>query len=443
MVICMFIRTFALSCHPKHYITKPTIDIKFIINNLTRYKDSVAKRQLVNGAELIGSLDRLPNDYLQYKESTKRLNHIQKERNQMEKLIAKDPTKRNDWKDKINELKNQYKYENNRNKSMYNDITEQCLSLPNLIDSSVQPAEPQIIQWINKPLSISHNLNHIEIMERKKMLNIKDSATTSGTSSYYLIDKGALLERALCNYTIDLLTNKFGFQFVIPPSLTKIDTIDACGFRPRDMNGEEQIYKTGKDMGLIATSEITLAAMNCNKIMSEPVTKYCGISRCYRAEAGARGRDTKGLYRVHEFTKIEMFCWSKPDMARETLDFVKDIQVEIVQSLGLYGKLLNMPANDLGNSAYQKYDIEVWMPGRGNFGEITSSSNCTDYQARRLNIKFKDINGNAQFMNTINGTAMALPRIILAIVENFYDNDTQLVKLPKVLVPYMNQQEWI
>lgn len=440
----IFKRTLTKSSILRNYFNKSAFDIKAVIRDLVQYKESIVRRQLVNGSELISELEKLPTNYLAYKQSLKTLNQIQKERNQIEKSIANDTTRIDDWKIKLSGLKNEYKDETGKSRQLYSGIIELCSSLPNLIASSVHPTEPRIVRWINDPILINHNLNHVDIMEKKEMLDIKSSAITSGTSSYYLIGNGALLERALCNYTIDLLINKFGFKFVIPPSLTRLNTIDSCGFRPRDMNGEEQIYKTSKDMGLIATSEITLAAMGHNKLMNcEDTVKYCGTSRCYRAEAGSRGRETKGLYRVHEFTKIEMFCWSVPDRAEETLNLIKDIQVKIVESLGLYGKLINMPANDLGNSAYQKYDIEVWMPSRKSFGEVTSSSNCGSYQTRRLNTKFKDSEGNLHFMHTINGTAMALPRVILAIVENFYDKETGMIKLPDVLVPYMNHQRYI
>ena len=199
-------------------------------------------------------------------------------------------------------------------------------------------------------------------------------------------------------------------------------------------------------MGLVATAEITLAALGFNQIMELPqgdVQKYVGLSRSYRAEAGARGKDTRGLYRVHEFSKVELFCWCNPTKGDEVLESLKEFQIDIIQSLGLYGKVLNMPANDLGNSAYKKYDIEVWMPGRGSFGEVSSASNCRDFQSRRLNSRFKNKDGSLKYLYTLNGTAMAVPRVVIAIVENFYDQKTDMIKIPRPLVPYMNGKEYI
>lgn len=177
--------------------------------------------------------------------------------------------------------------------------------------------------------------------------------------------------------------------------------------------------------------------------LSNGPKKLVGLSRCYRAEAGASGKDTKGLYRVHEFTKLELFCWSKPEESEKLLESLKDFQIDIITSLGLTAKVLNMPANDLGASAYKKYDIEAWMPGRGTFGEVTSTSNCLDFQSRRMDTKFKrQVNEKLEYVHTLNGTAMAVPRILLALVENFYDPKTQMIVIPECLRPHMQNKEY-
>lgn len=238
-----------------------------------------------------------------------------------------------------------------------------------------------------------------------------------------------------------------GFAMCIPPSVAKNEVIDACGFRPRDMNNEQQIYHVADTTwGLTATAEIALAGMGINTTMdlSPGPKKVCGISRSYRAEAGARGKDTRGLYRVHEFTKVELFCWSTPDQSEQVLEDLRRFQIELVSELGLSAKVLNMPANDLGAPAFQKYDIEAWMPGRGSFGEITSTSNCTDFQSRRMNTKFKDPStGKASYVHTLNGTALAVPRVIIALVENFYDPKSDSIAIPEPLIPYMDGKESI
>lgn len=431
----------------RHFIRKPAIDIKYVLKNSDLYKNSVLKRELVNTEILIKDLNELPQCYRDLNSIDNQINQVQKTRNQLEKKIKSNKDELKFLLPQIQELKSKFKDLQKKRSELYARLESTYTSLPNLLHPSVPPNEPEIVQWINKPININHSLNHVDIMTKKGLLDLEQASVTSGTSSYYLIGDAALLERALINYAVDLAQKK-GFIFVLPPSLTRLGMIEACGFRPRDMNGEEQIYKTGKDkeMGLVATAEITLAAMGFNKIINLPqgnVQKYVGLSRSYRAEAGARGKDTKGLYRVHEFSKVELFCWCDPAKGDQVLESLKEFQIDIIQSLGLYGKVLNMPANDLGNPAYKKYDIEVWMPGRGSFGEVSSASNCRDFQSRRLNSKFRKEDGSLEYIYTLNGTAMAVPRVIVAIVENFYDQNTNTIRIPEPLISYMNGKKCI
>lgn len=432
----------------KNFLRKPQCDIKFVINNQHLYEQSIIKRQLINSESLLQDLKQLPANYNKIINLDSQINIIQRDRNQLENKIKQDKTLLDLYLPQIKQLKTKFKSLTTTKNEIWNSIQDLYTSLPNLLHPSVPNNEPQIIQWINKPIKTNnHNLNHVDIMTQKGLLDLEQASITSGSSSYYLIGNAALLERALINYAIDLAQSN-GFTFILPPSLTRLGIIESCGFRPRDMNGEEQIYKTGKDnnFGLVATAEITLAAMGFNKnfdLNDKGIKQYVGLSRSYRAEAGANGKDTKGLYRVHEFSKVELFVWTNPIYGDQILESLKTFQINIIESLGLYGKVLNMPANDLGNPAYQKYDIEVWMPGRRDFGEVSSASNCRDFQSRRLNSKYKDQDGNLQFLYTLNGTALAVPRVIVALVENFYDPTTNLIRIPDVLVPYMNGKKFI
>lgn len=162
-----------------------------------------------------------------------------------------------------------------------------------------------------------------------------------------------------------------------------------------------------------------------------------GVSRSYRAEAGANGKDTTGLYRVHEFTKVELFHFTTPDKSGDELEELRDFQTSIIKDLGLKARFLNMPTTDLGSPAVKKYDCEAWMPGRGSWGELTSCSNCTDYQSRRLGIRYKSKEGNF-YVHTLNGTAMAVPRVLVALIEQNYDPGTDTIVIPEVLRPYMD-----
>ncbi|CCK68772.1 putative serine--tRNA ligase DIA4 KNAG_0B03300 [Huiozyma naganishii CBS 8797] len=443
------IRSFAITRAPRTFLKKPHIDIKYVLAHINEYNESIKKRGLVAENELLANLEKLPEKYDKIKSLNDQINHVQKARNQLEKTVQANKTSLNELIPQIRDLKSQFKVLMETKNDLSKEIEDTYVSLPNLLHPSVPATEPEVVAWINEKVTPNHNLDHVDIMTKKGLLDLKQAAKTSGSSSYYLINGGARLERALINYSIDLACQQpHGYTFVIPPSLTRLGMIDSCGFTPRDMNGEEQIYKTNNEMGLVATAEISLAALGFDKVLTfekkeEPVEKFVGVSRCYRAEAGARGKETKGLYRVHEFSKVELFCWCKPQFAEATLEQLKAFQIQIIESLGLHAKVLNMPANDLGNPAYKKYDIEVWMPGKGTFGEVSSASNCRDFQAFRLNTKFKDENGASQYAYTLNGTAMAVPRIILALVENFYDSSTDKIKIPDVLVPYMNGDKYI
>lgn len=435
-------------------LRKPQFDIKTIIKNIPRYENSVKYRELVAENTLLSGLSELPGQNEQLRELRTQMNKIQRERREIESEIKQKRVDVRSFHERLVVLKSQYQDCINKISQIDTSIEGTILSLPNLLHDSVPlDGKPEIVQWINKPKDdtqypqSSDKRDHVSIMTRKGLLDLRRAASASGTSSYYLINEAARLEMALINYAIDFATKRGGFQLVAPPSLARLEVIDACGFRPRDMNGEKQIYAIeGRNVGLIATSEITLAAMGLNDTIDfhgEKSKRVVGVSRCYRAEAGSRGRDTRGLYRVHEFNKVEMFCWSRPEDSDALLEELKSLQIDIIDSLGLYAKVLNIPSNDLGNPAYKKYDIEVWMPGRGSFGEVSSASNCTDFQSRRLNTKFRREDGKLEYVHTLNGTAMAVPRVLLAIVENFYDPETDLISVPGPLRPYMGNKEYI
>lgn len=443
-------RCLASNVQTSHFIRKPQFDLKYIVDNLPKYQHSIKSRELVSEKELLGKLQLLPTQVEELKTLNKDINDIQRTRNALEANIKQDKSKLKELLPEIKSLKERFQ----STTLVINDITgrieETASALPNLLnDKAPLNGIPEVVHWINEPStepSPDEERSHVEIMKRKNMIDLQSASNTTGTSSYYLLNDGAQLEMALTNYAVDI-ARKHGFQFVIPPSLARLGVIDACGFRPRDMNGEKQIYAIeGQDVGLVATAEITLAALGFNNTIDlgdDGVKRVVGLSRCYRAEAGARGKDTKGLYRVHEFSKVEMFCWSSPEKSNDVVESLKDIQIELFTNLGLYAKVINMPSNDLGNPAFNKYDIEAWMPGRGSFGEISSTSNCTDYQSRRLNSKYKADDGKLKFVHTVNGTAMAVPRVLLAIVENFYEKETGNIKVPEPLIPYMGGKKYI
>lgn len=437
------------------FLKPAKFDLKAIIRDLELYRGSVERRQLVNGAKVVSRLDELGSQYEGIRELNRKIADVQGARKVIESKIrdsGRRPGAKDDLFETVRSMKEQFNEYNGQLGEVEDDVQSLCMQLPNLIHPSVPDEEPIVEKWINKDkydeFIADESKDHVKIMQSKDLLDLSTAANVSGNSWYYLMNDGAQLETALVSYALDL-AEKSGFRRCIPPSIARKEMIDACGFAPRDMNNEKQIYEIeNQGLGLTATAEITLAGLYANKVVdldaNEKVKKVVGVSRSYRAEAGARGKDTKGLYRVHEFTKVELFCWSLPSSSEQVLNELRDFQIRLIGSLGLCAQVLNMPANDLGNPAYKKYDIEVWMPGRGKFGEVSSTSNCTDFQSRRLGTKFRNPEtSKLEYVHTLNGTAMAIPRIILAIVENFYDPATNKIAIPQALVPYMNGKQYI
>lgn len=323
-------------------------------------------------------------------------------------------------------------------------------SLPNWLDETVpqDPLNAEVVDIINgtSELQIEDSMpvsshDHKTIGEKLKIMDFATASRISGSSWYYLIGDGALLEQALVQYALSKARQN-GYKMVIPPSIVKTEVVGACGFKPRDQNNEKQVYELeGESLSLTGTAEIPLGALHSSSTIETP-QKYVGVSRSYRAEAGARGKDTTGLYRVHEFTKVELFHFTNASQSKHELEQLREFQTTIISELGLRAKMLNMPTSDLGAPAMKKYDCEAWMPGRGSWGELTSCSNCGDYQSRRLGIRHL-VGGALEYVHTLNGTAMAVPRVIVAILEQNYDVQTNRVRVPDVLVPYMDGKRYI
>jgi seryl-tRNA synthetase len=349
-----------------------------------------------------------------------------------------------------------------------------ALELPNL-SSQMTPVgdEPSILGYINgegpPPTLADGGRSHVDIGKELDILDFEASATTSGWGWYFLKNEGALLEQALIQYALEVAMKR-GWKVMTPPSLVYEHIASACGFMPRDQNGETQRYGIANDgesvepdkpsLVLAGTAEIPFAGSQAKKTIHANALplKIIGSSRSYRAEAGARGVDTKGLYRVHEFTKVEMFAWTRPDVEQNDTDRFGDSSIDegqtniifeeiissqrqILTDLGLHAKILEMPSTDLGASASRKVDIEAFFPSRisinGGYGELTSVSICTDYQSRRLATRLKQGNGKLGFPYTLNGTAIAVPRVLACLLENGWDEESRTVSIPECLRKWM------
>lgn len=264
-----------------------------------------------------------------------------------------------------------------------------------------------------------------------------------GTTKFYFAQKDLVrLNQALINYGIDVVA-KYGFTLLETPDMAKNEILEGIGFNPR--GAESQIYSIeNTDLSLIGTAEITVGGYHAGEILdlSQGPKKYVALSHCFRTEAGAYGRTHKGLYRVHQFTKLEMFVFCKPEDSESMHQELLNIEKEIADGLDIPYQVIDIASGDLGGPAYRKFDIEAWMVMKGDdkhqggYGEITSTSNCTDYQARRLNIRYRKEDGETAFVHTLNGTAIVTSRFPVAILEN-YQTEQGTIRVPEVLQPYM------
>jgi seryl-tRNA synthetase len=282
--------------------------------------------------------------------------------------------------------------------------------------------------------------DHEELMTALDVIDFERGAKTTGAKFYFAKNELVRLNQALLNYGMDILA-KHGFTIMETPDLVKNDILDGVGFSPR--GAESNTYPIEEtDLSLIATSEISLGGYHSDETLdlSKGPLKYAGLSHCFRKEAGTYGKASKGLYRVHQFTKLEMFVYCKPEESEAVHKDLLKIEQEIVDGLKLPYRVIDTASGDLGGPAYRKYDIEAWMVMNDGYGEITSTSNCTDYQARRLNVRYKTESGETAFAHTLNGTAVVLSRFPIAIFENYQREDGS-IEVPKVLRDYMGIKE--
>ena len=312
--------------------------------------------------------------------------------------------------------------------------------LPNFMHETVPVGKDendnvQLRTWGEKPKFDFNPSDHIDIGLRLNLIDIERAAKVSGARFYYLKNDAVILEVALVRMVLDILRSE-GFTLVIPPVLVKEAAMFGAGFLPL---GEEDIYWIkGEDSCLVGTSEVPLAAMHMDEILDESSLPlhYAGFSTCFRTEAGAHGRDTKGIFRVHQFEKVEMFKFVKPEESWHEHEKMIQTVERIYQRLNLHYRIVNICSGELGVTAAKKYDLEVWLPGQGKYREIVSCSNCTDYQARRLNVRFrKNPNDRPTFVHTLNSTAMAIGRTLVAIMENYQTKDGAVI-VPEALMPY-------
>ncbi len=280
--------------------------------------------------------------------------------------------------------------------------------------------------------------DHVQLGQELDLIDFDEATKVSGNKFYYLKNEAVFLEQALVMYALNIL-RKHGFTPFITPDVAREEILQGIGFNPR--GNESNVYALEDEHAcLVATAEITLGGYHSGEILPKDKLPlmYCGLSHCFRREAGAAGQFSKGLYRVHQFTKLEMFVYCLPEQSDALHEKLRLIEEEIFSGLGIPFRVVDTCTGDLGAPAYRKWDLEAWMPGRGengDWGEVTSTSNCTDFQARRLNVRYKDDDGKNKYVHMLNGTAVAVSRALVALMEN-YQNADGSISVPQALIPY-------
>jgi seryl-tRNA synthetase len=313
-----------------------------------------------------------------------------------------------------------------------------ALGISNLVDERAPiggEADFKVIEEIGKPRNFDFEAkDHVELGKILGAIDVERGAKVSGARFYYLTGVGALLEIALVNYAIQMAT-KAGFIPVIPPVLVKPEAMEGTGFLGQA--AENVFHLQADDFYLVGTSEVPLAAYHMDEILdaSKLPLRYSGYSPCFRREAGSYGKDTRGIIRVHQFEKVEMFSFCKPEDAVAEHLRLLNWEKDFLNAMEIPYRVIDVATGDLGSSANRKFDCEAWIPTQGGYREVTSTSNCSDFQARRLNIRTKGESGTSP-VATLNGTLVAVPRMIVAILENHQQSDGSVL-VPKALQPYL------
>jgi len=360
----------------------------------------------------------------------------------------KDAAKKQALVAKGKELKEQVAASEENVRQLELELRQELLQVPNLThpDAPIGKDDTEsktVKTWGEIPKFDFQPLDHVALMEKHDLVDLEAGSRVAGHGFYYLKNEAALLELALIQYAVSKLV-AHGFTIYTTPDLARDDVLEGIGFNPR--GPETQIYSIqNSDLSLVATAEITLGGAMKDQILDikDLPIRCAGISHCFRTEAGGHGKATRGIYRVHQFTKVEMFGFTAGSVAESDKLHAEivSIEEEIFQGLGIPYRMIDTCTGDLGGPAFRKFDLEAWMPGRNEYGEVTSASNCTDYQARRLGIRYRaPEQKGTQFVHTLNGTAVAVTRAMIAILENNQQADGS-INIPEPLRPWIGKSK--
>lgn len=418
------------------------LDIKFILENPELIeKNSKHKNVEVDVKEVISKHQEKNKILQQVEELRAKQNSVSKE------IPSASPQEKQELLTEMSKVKEEIKSLEPKLQEIEKSLNELLLVIPNPILSSVpigkDEEDNEVIKTHLEPTKFNFTpKDHMELGKNLDIIDIERGVRTSGSRFYYLKNEAVQLEFALFQHALNKLISK-GFSPIIPPVLVKEDAMYATGFFPADRNEIYNVNPQDDNLFLVGTSEVPLTMLHYTETLKaeELPLRYCGFSPCFRREAGSYGKDVAGILRVHQFNKLEMFSFCHPDKSEEEHEFILSIEEEIMQDLKLPYQVINICSGDLGAPAAKKYDIEVWIPTQEKYRELTSCSNCTDFQARRAKIKYKE-DGKKDFLHTLNGTTFADTRTIIAILEN-YQNEDGSVTIPEVLRPYFGGKEKI
>lgn len=391
---------------------------KVNINELLMLDDS--RREVLSSVEL---LRKKRNENSQKMKGAKPSDELIKEGREIKEKLAGLETELREKEEKLNEL---------------------MMNVPNMIFDDVPLGDEEdsvVVKTVGDTKTGAED--HLDYCVKRDWVDFDRGAKVAGTKFYYLKGDLALLENAITQYALNFLIKK-GFRFMTVPHMVSSKVLTGTGFAPRTSDQNDGYFVEGEDLALIATAEIPLTGYHADEILDEKDLPlfYVGYSPCYRKEAGTYGKHTRGLFRVHQFNKLEMYAFTTPEMSKEVHEKILALEEEIWQNLGISYHVINIAAGDLGAPAAKKYDIEYWSKVDGKYRELTSCSNCTDFQARNLNIRVRRKDGKIEILHTLNGTAVSLARALVAIIENHQDENGKLV-IPEVLRPYMSGRETI
>ena len=411
------------------------LDLKYLIANTEAVRQNCRNRNVPE--DVLDDIDRMIALESERRELQTVVEEIRRRQNEVAQATGreKDPEARSALIEEGKRLKSEVSDQEDQLRVMDDEIRQRLRRVPNLThpDTPIGLTEDDSREQrkVGTPRTFDFPVkDHVELGKALDLIDFETGGKVAGTGFYFLKNDAVLLDLALQQFALRKLATA-GFTPIITPDLARNQILEGIGFTPRGV--ETQVYSIeDTDLSLVGTAEITLGGMHADELLDEsqlPI-RYVGLSHCFRTEAGAAGRASRGLYRVHQFTKVEMFAFTTPEASGKIHAEMLAMEEELFQELGIPYRVLDICSGDLGGPAYRKFDLEAWMPGRGEsgeYGEVTSTSDCTDYQARRLNIRYRPAGQKGtRYVHTLNGTAIALSRALIVILENYQRADGRI-----------------